>query len=205
MLAGLTSKLSGIGKIAGGTGGVALDIAGAIGQKMASHTTVSGMALGGIGGGIMSSGSLTGIGVGALMGGLGGRAGWTDYQLKGGNNLHRRLSAKLGKRITSLAPDTAKKWARERHKVSFFQSRRSKGVLVETRKLSGMQRNLGGKRMGAMAVGGGMMLGAGGLAGGLVSGLGNSLGGSSASYGRGQQASYGSSFSGMGNGTVTGY
>jgi hypothetical protein len=163
----------------------------------ARHPMLLGAGIGGIGGFVGSGRELGGALVGAGLGAMGGRAGWTKYDV-GSTGARTRMAARLGRRITKAIPDIAAAYGPQRMKMRTW-----------ARSMSGHARNVGGKVLGAQAVGKGMMLGAG-LVGGVGWGMTTNMVGSSSrgvanTFGSQMNAVYGNAFSGMGNGTITGY
>jgi hypothetical protein len=193
MLQGLTRK---VGSFFSGLGTQALKSSALSGKSLgmlgraAAHPMLTGAGLGAIGG-YAGSGTIGGALTGAALGAGGGALGWNRYHPKKGSLTRRRIAGKLGRRISKTVP-------------GFAQAVGGTPGLT-----AGQARNLGGKKLGMAALGAGMMLGAGvsgGFAYGSTIGLGTSLvknlGGT---FGSQTSAHFGNAFSGMGNGTTTGY
>jgi len=167
-----------------------------------NHPGVIGGAIGGVGGYVGSGGEWQGALMGAGIGAIGGGSGWAKYDPKstGFGRTRNIMASKLGKQISKIAPNFASAYATgpARQRITRAQQPRK-----------GHMRNMGGKTLGAMGVGAGVTLGAGALGGLAYSAASNVLGNTSANIGRTfgnqTQAIYGNAFSGMGNGTVTGY
>jgi hypothetical protein len=196
---------SGAGSLVASSGAARRGIASAV-RFGAAHPGVVGMGLGAAGG-YMATGDIGGAFTGAIAGGLGGRAGWNVYQQKVGRKsggllsqfgrARQRLSARVGRGITGAAPGIAQAYGPKMGTT--------RGAMGIQKVFAGQARNLGGKRLGAQVVGAGMMLGAGVLAGSAY-GMGGALIGSLGNtFGSQMRSSYGNAFSGMGNGTITGY
>lgn len=152
----------------------------------ASHPMMAGAAMGAIGG-YATTGDIGGALVGAGIGAGVGRMGVTQYQTKaqGVGLLRQRASAKLGRGISKFAPNVSAAYG-------------------PTGKV-GRARNVGGKRLGAMAVGAGITVGAGALGGMALNMASAGVRGMGNTFGSQMSQTYGNAFSGMGNGTVTGY
>jgi hypothetical protein len=200
-----SSMLSGAGSLVSGSSMARKGIASAV-KFGATNPGLVGMGLGGIGG-YMASGDIGGALMGAAAGGIGGRAGWGSYQQKvsrqsGGmtsyfSRARQRLSAKAGRGITKFAPDMAKAYGPQ-----IGTTRTASGI---RKVFAGQSRNLGGKRLGGQVVGAGMMMGAG-IAAGSAYGMGSAIAGSLGNtFGSQVRTSYGNGFSGLGNGTISGY
>jgi hypothetical protein len=214
---GIAGRLGGMGNV---SNTARVGLAKGIGFA-ASHPTITGAGLGGIGG-YATSGTVGGAFAGAVLGATGGTMGWNQYQEKinrksGGlfaqlGRTRQRASASLGRRITKAAPGMSANYGPQVNKGGVL-GWAGEGKIHwgagsasgSNRMLTGHARNVGGKRLGAMAVGSGMMIGAGAIGGMGANMIGAAMGGAGNTFGAQMGAAYGNAFSGMGNGTVTGY
>jgi len=190
-------------------------------------------AAGGIGG-YMATGTIGGVLAGGASGYMLGRGGIGSYKTRRGGGLYQRTVGKVGRQVSGtsfaydLGPSTRMKASHISGEVvgspsaqaivpynsgpaqsiiphgsgrgAGFQAPTIRVTQMESAATSsGYRRNIGGKRAGAIMVGAGIGLIGGGAVGGATSAVGSSFGS------RDKKASYGATFSGMGNGTVRGY
>ncbi len=181
-----------------------------------------------------AGGAMTGAMVGGTFGGLGGMRYRGGRAKKGLTNLggstswsglgrkKDKVSGQIGRMISKASPDLAQSYGPRRSMVSFdisegrFPRMQSvsmssdrigdvAGEGMKIRSMTGHARNMGGKHLGALAVGGALAVSAGGFGGGAWSFGTAPIKATTSTFRNQMGAVYGNSFSGMGNGSVARY
>jgi hypothetical protein len=164
-----------------------------------AHPTATQSIIGGVAGYVGSGSPLGALG-GAIAGPLAGRAlasgGIGAYEPRQGSKFYRKAVGKLSNVVRARMPQAS------------LQAGADVGGLAPgalgpmNPRFAGHARNIGSKRLAAKAIGWGALGGAGIAAGAATSWAVGSARRIGSSYGTGRTSPYGSTFSGMGNGTA---
>lgn len=154
--------------------------------------------------------------VGGFLAGIGMAPG-------GLNKMRHKLAGSVGRKISRKAPGIAEAYGMKKSVVSYDVGQGMKNMTQRVRMstykvqdamgeldisvtpMRGHARNTGGKRLGMLAVGGAMTVGAGALGGIGYNVATEPIKSAGRTFGSQMTSVYGNAFSGMGNGTITGY